>query len=117
MQRWQLETTFQAVRTHLGVESQRQWNEPAIARTTPALMGLFSLVTLLAHRQNEREPLPVRQAAWYVKEHPPFADAIAAVRRDRWEYALFCTLSPKTDVGKLQQALLQRFGDALCDAA
>jgi hypothetical protein len=95
VQRWQLETTFQAVRAHLGVESQRQWNEPAIARTTPALLGLFSLVTLLAHHQNEREPLPVRQAAWYVKERPTFADAIAAVRRELWEYALFCTLSPK----------------------
>jgi hypothetical protein len=117
VQRWQLETTFQAVRTHLGVETQRQWNEPAIARTTPALMGLFSLVTLLAHRQNEREPLPVRQAAWYVKERPTFADAIAAVRHELWEYALFCTLSPKTDVRKLQQALLQRFGDTLCYAA
>jgi DDE superfamily endonuclease len=117
VQRWQLETTFQAVRAHLGVESQRQWNEPAIARTTPALMGLFSLVTLLAHHQNEREPLPVRQAAWYVKERPTFADAIAAVRRELWEYALFCTLSPKTDVRKLQQALMQRFGDTLCYAA
>jgi hypothetical protein len=115
--RWQLETTFQAVRTHLGVESQRQWNEPAIERTTPALLGLFSLVTLLAHRQNERQRLPVRQAAWYRKERPTFADAIAAVRRELWEYALFCTLSPKTDVQKLQQALLQRFGDTLCYAA
>jgi hypothetical protein len=117
VQRWQLETTFQAVRTHLGVETQRQWNEPAIARTTPALMGLFSLVTLLAHRQNERRELPVRQAAWYVKERPTFADALAAVRRELWEYALFCTLSPKTDVRKLQQALMQRFADALCYAA
>jgi hypothetical protein len=117
VQRWQLETTFQAVRTHLGVETQRQWNEPAIARTTPALMGLFSLVTLLAHRQNERQRLPVRQAAWYVKDRPTFADALAAVRRELWEYALFCTLSPKTEVQKLQQALLQRFGDTLCYAA
>jgi hypothetical protein len=117
VQRWQLETTFQAVRTHLGVETQRQWNEPAIARTTPALMGLFSLVTVLAHRQNERERLPVRRAAWYAKERLTFADAIAAVRRELWEYALFCTLSPKTDIRKLQQALLQRFGDTLCYAA
>jgi hypothetical protein len=65
VQRWELETTFQAVRTHLGVETQRQWNEPAIERTIPALMGLFSLVTLLAHGQIGREELAVRQAAWY----------------------------------------------------
>jgi hypothetical protein len=115
--RWQLKTTFQAVRTHLGVETQRQWNEPAIYRTTPALLALFSLVTLLAHRQNARERLPVRQAAWYAKERPTFADAIAVVRRELWEYALFCTLSPKTDIQKLQQALRRRFGDTLCYAA
>ena len=89
----------------------------AIARTTPALMGLFSLVTWLAHHQNERGALPVRQAAWYVKERPTFADALAAVRRELWENALFYTLSPRTDVRKLQQALMQRFADALCYAA
>ena len=61
--RWQLETTFQEVRAHLGVETQRQWNEKAIARTTPALLGLFSLVTLLADRQAQRNQLRVRQAA------------------------------------------------------
>ncbi len=48
--RWQLEATFQAVRTHLGVETQRRWSEQASARTSPALLGLFSLVTLLAHQ-------------------------------------------------------------------
>ena len=61
--RWQLETTFQEVRTHRGVETQRQWSELAILRTTPALLGLFSLVTLLAHQQADGQPLSVRQGA------------------------------------------------------
>lgn len=47
-QRWQLEVTFEAVRAHLGVETQRQWSNKAIARTTPALLGLFSIVVLFA---------------------------------------------------------------------
>ena len=47
--RWQLEVTFQETRAHLGVETQRQWSDLAIIRTTPALLGLFSLVTLWAH--------------------------------------------------------------------
>jgi hypothetical protein len=47
--RWQLEVTFQDARAHLGVETQRQWSDLAILRTTPALLGLFSLVTLWAH--------------------------------------------------------------------
>jgi hypothetical protein len=44
--RWRVETTFQEVRTHLGVETQRQWSDLAILRTTPVLLGLFSLITV-----------------------------------------------------------------------
>ena len=55
--RWQLEVTFQEVRAHLGVETQRQWSNRAIARTTPILMGLFSWVALAAHALQERCPI------------------------------------------------------------
>jgi hypothetical protein len=115
--RWQLETTFQEVRTHLGVESQRQWNALAIARTTPVLLGLFSLVTLLADQQFGRGRLSVRQAAWYVKERATFSDALASVRRQLWSDTAFCLSSSKTDITKLQQALLERFVETLCYAA
>ena len=87
--RWQLETTFPEVRTHLGVETQRQWSDLAILRTTPALLGLFSLVTLLAHQQANGQPLLVRQAAWYVKEQPTFSEALASVRRQLWSCSLW----------------------------
>jgi hypothetical protein len=103
--RWQLETTFQEVRTHLGVETQRQWNDLAILRSTPALLGLFSLVTLLAHQQWVQRGLCVRQAAWYVKVQPTFSDALASVRRELWDHALFCTCSVQSNVEKLQQTL------------
>ena len=69
--------TFQETRTHLGVETQRQWSDLAIARTTPVLLGLFSIVTLLAHRLARRGTLPVPQTAWYAKQKPTFSDAIA----------------------------------------
>src|SRR4051812_15519904 len=55
--RWQLETTWAEVRAHLGVESQRQWSDLAIARTTPCLLALFSLVTLLANDLHRRRKL------------------------------------------------------------
>lgn len=117
VQRWPLEVTFEEARAHLGIETQRQWNEQAIRRTTPVLLGLFSIVTLLAHRLNERKKLTVRQAAWYQKKRPTFSDALAAVRRELWECALFTTCTPKTDIQKLQQALLERFADTLCYAS
>ena len=117
IQRWPLEVTFEEARAHLGIETQRQWNEQAIRRTTPVLLGMFSIVTLLAHQLNERQKLKVRQAAWYRKRQPTFSDALAAVRRELWECAVFTTCTPKSDVQKLQQALLERFADTLCYAA
>jgi hypothetical protein len=80
--RWQLEVTYQEMRSHLGLETQRQWSEMAIRRTTPALLGLFSLVTLFAHqRMRQAEGTLRRQASWYHKVHPTFSDALALVRK------------------------------------
>jgi hypothetical protein len=82
--RWGLEVTFEEARAHLGLETQRQWSDLAIQRTTPALLGLFSLVTLLAHRLTVDQPFPLRRSAWYIKEKPTFSDTIALVRRTLW---------------------------------
>ena len=68
----------------LGVETQRQWSDLAIARTTPVLFGLFSIVTLLADRLARGGTLPVRQAAWYRKPRATFSDAIALERERLW---------------------------------
>jgi hypothetical protein len=87
--RWSIEVTFQELRTHLGFETQRQWSAPAVARTTPALFGLFSLITLLAHRLSQSQPIPARSAAWYVKPVPTFADTIAYVRHYLWTHLNF----------------------------
>ena len=85
--RWRLETTFQEVRAHLGVETQRQWSDLAILRTTPALLGLFSLITVwadgLAPRRYERAA-PECYGPIARKSEPTFSDAIAAVRRVLW---------------------------------
>ena len=70
VRRWQLEVTFEEARRHLGVETQRQWSEPAIRRTTPALLGLFSVVTLFTQQSRSRTAVRVRQAAWYPKAQP-----------------------------------------------
>jgi hypothetical protein len=79
LRRWQVEVTFQEVRTHLGVETQRQWANRAIARTTPCLLALFSLVTLLADRLVNQATLPLPRDAWYAKQQPTFAAALEGV--------------------------------------
>jgi len=114
--RWQLEVTLQEARAHLGVETQRQWSDWAIGRTTPALLGLFSLVTLLAHRSTRRRKLPIRQAAWYRKALPTFSDALAVVRYTFWRHASFPTSQSQSNITKLPEVLLSRFADALCYA-
>jgi hypothetical protein len=83
--RWAVEPTFQEARRHLGFETQRQWSDLAIHRTTPVLLGLFSLVTLWAADLAARTgKLAVLGAAWYKKPDPTFADCLAAVRRVLW---------------------------------
>jgi hypothetical protein len=115
--RWQLEVTFEEVRAHLGVETQRPWNEPAIARTTPVLLRLFSLVTLYAERLHTGEGIAVRQAAWYIKERATFSDALASVRRELWPWALSALSEGEADSPNLPCLLLERFADTLCYAA
>jgi len=114
--RWQLEVTFHEVREHLGVETQRQWSDLAILRTTPALLALFSLVTLLAHQHAKRRKLPVRQAAWYHKPQPTFSDALALVRRQIWQQTYFSTSPSQPDVQKFAAKIQDRLLSALCYA-
>ena len=115
--RWPLEVTFQEVRAHLGVETQRQWSDLAIRRTTPALLGLFSLVTLLAQASLHDQPLPVRQAAWYTKSAPTFSDTLAFVRQLLWPVTVFSTSPASNEVVEIPRALFDRLTDTLAFAA
>ena len=117
VRRWQMEATFQESRRHLGVETQRQWSEPAIERTTPALLGLFSLVTLMAHDRMAQTVVVTRRAAWYRKPRPTFADALALVRKELWEWTTFCGSPREGDTVKVPRAFVERLTDADCYAA
>jgi DDE superfamily endonuclease len=118
VRRWTVEVTFEQARAHLGMETQRQWSDKAIARTTPLVLGLFSMVTLQAHhRYCGKQEVSVRQAAWYVKRLPTFSDALAAVRRQLWREVGFRTSHSETESVKVDRALLERLTDALCYVA
>jgi hypothetical protein len=117
VRRWRMEVTFEEARAHLGLETQRQWSNVAIARTTPVLLGLFSVVALLANHLTKSHTMPVRTAAWYTKERPTFADALALVRRCLWSNCHFSTSSQSRDVVKVPRSLLERLTDAVCYAA
>jgi hypothetical protein len=116
VRRWQLEVTFAECRAHLGVETQRQGSDRAIRRTTPALLGLYSLITVWATALFDAGAMP-RGASWYVKTHLTFSDAIAAVRYRLGLPDEFCTSTGRLTMGKIPADLAQRMAEALCYAA
>jgi hypothetical protein len=117
VRRWRMEVTFEEVRAHLGVETQRQWNDLAIVRTTPVLMALYSIVTLTSGALMKGETKVVRVAAWYAKRQPTFSDAIAMVRRRLWSDCYFSMSDSGSEMIKIPRSLLERLTEAVCYAA
>jgi DDE superfamily endonuclease len=95
--RWSVEVTCEEARAHLGVETQRQWSDKAIARTTPVLLALFSLVTVLALQLSQDEPIPVPVTAWYHKAEPTFAECLALVRWHLWRARYLVNSAPQAE--------------------
>ena len=115
--RWQVEVTFEEVRAHLGVETQRQWSDKAILRTTPALLALFSIIALWAHDLSKSRILKPRTAAWYPKAALTFSDAIAAVRREIWGHQISFMSRPRRDSIEIPTHIWHRMQNALAHAA
>jgi hypothetical protein len=83
--RWSLESTFEEARAHLGVETQRQWSDLAIQRTTPILLGVFSIVTWITFQGTQNQAVPIQKTAWYKKEKVTFSDCLFLVRKHIWQ--------------------------------
>ena len=116
VRRWQVEVTFAETRAHLGVETQRQWSDKAIARTTPALLGLYSLVSLWACELLSTSSIPYA-SAWYRKTHLTFTDAIGAARLALWVGDIYRHSPPHRERHKIPPDRLVRMAEALCFAA
>ena len=82
--RWSVEVTFEEAQAHLRVDTQRQWSDQAIACTTPVLLALFSIATVLALRLSQGSHIPAPVMAWYRKVEPTFIDGLALVRWHLW---------------------------------
>ena len=112
-----MEVTCEEARAHLGRETQRQWHARAIARTTPTLLSLSTIITLTAQLLIEQGTPCMRSTAWYRKTRPTFSDALAWVRRHIWDHRHFATSQQEADMTKIPRALFERFIDAVCYAA
>jgi hypothetical protein len=107
--RWSVEVTFEEGRAHLGPETQRQWSDQAIARTTPVLVALFSLVTLLALKLSQGGQIPVAATAWYHKEEPTFSDCLALVRQHLWRARYLVNSAPEAEIMQFPREALDLF--------
>jgi hypothetical protein len=117
VQRWSVEVTFEEARAHLGLETQRQWSDLAIQRTTPVLLGLFSVVTLLAVQWHQAGLLVAEQTAWYEKECPTFSDCMRLARQQIWRSRITRSSHPQADVLQLPQTLLEAIVHGLSSVA
>jgi len=115
--RWQLEVSFQEMRRHLGFETQRQWSDLAIRRTTLTSENSPKRAALFAHRRMTQACGAFRQVAWYHKSYPTFADALALVRKELWASATFYGSPAETDTVKVPRSFVERLTDAVCYAA
>ena len=116
IKRWTIETTFEESRTHLGLETQRQWSDRAIERTTPCLFGLYSVVTLLAHALHPDGKVPIQRTAWYAKSYATFADVLASIRYHLWGDFTFSTSPHDSDLVGIPRSELSRLAQAVCYA-
>lgn len=114
--RWFVEVTFEEMRAHLGMETQRQWAALAIERTTAVLLGFFSVVTLMANALQASQSCLLPQTAWYTKSVPTFSDALAWVRRAFWSQRLFSMSHSTKDMLKVPADIVQLWSDLLCYA-
>jgi hypothetical protein len=114
MKRWPLEVTFEESRAHLGVETQRQWSDKAVERSTPCVLGLYSLVSLFGHALYPTGAVPVQQTAWYHKEQATFSDVLMAVRTALWGGFSFQTSVENPDLLLIPRSELERLAFAVC---
>jgi hypothetical protein len=114
VKRWPIEVTYEESRAHLSIETQRQWSDLAIERSTPCLLGLYSLVVLLGHVLHPDGKIPIQRTAWYPKTQATFSDVLATVRRHLWGGLTFQTSVTSPDVCLVPRTHLARLVQAAC---
>jgi hypothetical protein len=92
-------------------------SDPQLLSISPALLRLFSLVTLFAHRRGACLPAVVRRAAWYDTRLPTFSDILALACKELWDCAAFRGPHSEADNVQVPRAFMERLSDALCYAA
>lgn len=116
IKRWSIEVTFEESRAHLRIETQRQWSDQATLRSTPCLLGLYSLVTLLGRALHPTGNIPFQPTAWYRKQQATFGDVLATVRLALWGNFSYCTSTRDPNLVSIPRSDLSRLAYAVCSS-
>jgi DDE superfamily endonuclease len=114
--RWNEETTFQEMRSYLGLETTRGWKQRTVLRAAPCLFGLYAVVVCL-YSQLPRRYARARAVDWPGKQDVTFSDAITAVRRWLWLEWVFAIPGYKPAFAKLSRPFRSLLLNALAPAA
>jgi DDE superfamily endonuclease len=104
--RWNIETTFEEVRSCLGLETTRGWTAKTVSRVAPCLFGLYTVVVALYVGLPVRRRLAV-VVMWVGKEDVTFSDALTAVRRWLWVEWVFAIPGHGSAFSKLSRPFQQ----------
>lgn len=114
--RWNIETTFQEVRSYLGLETTRGWSRDTVLRVGPCLLALYTVVACLYAGLPARFAR-VRVVDWPGKHDVTFSDAITAVRRWLWQEWVLAIPGHREAFSKLSGPLRQILLNGLAPAA
>ena len=112
--RWNIETTFQELRSPPGLEATRGWCRSTVLRLAPCLFGRYTAVVALY-----RALPPAKRSGsvgWPGKATVTFSDALTAVRRWLWADSIFAQAGGDRSVAKLPAPLRELIFSALAPA-
>lgn len=113
--RWNLETTFQESRAHLGFGTTRGRVRRTVLRAAPCLLGLYSVVAVVYHALPEGKR--GGRVEWAGKAGVTFSDALCAVRRWLWAEAVLPQAGAHAAIEKLPRTVRELLLTTLAPAA
>ena len=114
--RWNIETTFQEMREHFGLETTRGWSQGTVLRMAPSLFLLYTIVVLF-YDTMPRSSIHFRTRHWVGKESVTLSDMIISVRQYLWVQWVFTQVPGGGAIQKLPPPVRKLIDFGLTQAA
>jgi len=80
--RWPIETTFQEINQHLGLETIHTWSDLSVNRTAPTIIASYSIACLVVDQAVKDTGIEItpETSAWYNKSVVTFSDVMVYLK-------------------------------------